>query len=427
MKHSSFFIAFFTTIVRYYDYALFGLSAAILSKNFLPEASQNTQLLSFFAIFSASVIARPIGSIIFGFIGDKYGRTISIKISVILATISTTLIGITPNYNSIGWLATLILIFCRMLFLTSLAGEIDSIKIYVAEKVGTKYRNFANGIISFCSQVGALLAATVYHYSMNSIYSEYLWRWTFIIGGLMSLTIIAMSKFFKESKEFLYYKSHNLKIANPKSNLTVDTAVDITTDHGFLRIILNNKAKFFTSLLISGCSGGVYHFLVIFLGTFIAKMALIITTSNAQIMNILLISIYAITSVLAGFCADKAHPKKQIIIALILSLLTIIILQYQPATLLYCSMLLIALAPFYIVPLQIILQSIFPTNIRMRMYSLSHSLGSMIFSSTTPFFCMLLWQYFHSIAIVLGFFIVLIVIISSSVCYLFSSKYILLD
>lgn len=410
MKHSSFLIAFLTTIIRYYDYALFGLSAAILSKNFLPVASDDIQLLGFFSLFSASVSARPIGSVIFGFISDKYGRAVSIKISVILATISTILLSITPNYNIIGGYATIILIFCRMIFLMSLAGEIDSIRIYVAEKAGAGHRNLANGIISFCSQLGALLAATVYHYSMSSVYANYSWRWTFIFGGVMSILIIVMRRYFQESEEFLYYKSRPLKT----NALTP------------WQILQSNSGKLITAILISGCCGGVYHFLIIFFGTFLVKMVLIISPIEAQIMNIILISIYAVMSVLAGFCADKINPKKQITFSLILSLLTICIMQYLlQISLIWGAIILITLTPFYVVPLQIILQSIFATNIKTRMYSFSHSLGSLIFSSTAPFFCMLLWQYFHSLAIVLGFFIMLIVIICSSVWYLFRSKYIL--
>ena len=125
MSDSAFLIAFFVTVIRYYDYALFGLSASILAQNFLPNIGYDKQLLSFFAMLSATVIVRPLGSIIFGFIGDRYGRTKSIKMSMFISAISTGVIAITPSFKTIGILAIIILTLCRMFFLASLAGEVD--------------------------------------------------------------------------------------------------------------------------------------------------------------------------------------------------------------------------------------------------------------------------------------------------------------
>ncbi|MGL4226301.1 MAG: hypothetical protein ACRCRR_01555, partial [Rickettsia sp.] len=79
---------------------------------------------------------------------------------------------------------------------------------------------------------------------------------------------------------------------------------------------------------------------------------------------------------------------------------------------------LIGLAAFYAVPLQIIVQSLFKTNIKMRLYSLSHSFGGIILSSTTPFFSMLLWQNFKSLSLTLSFLIFLLVILTSTVLVL---------
>lgn len=414
MTRPAFLIAFFLMIVRYYDYALFGLSAEILSSNFLPIDEKEKQLLLFFAIFSATVIAKPFGSIIFGFISDKYGRIVSVKISIFLATISTALIGLTPEFNKIGIFATIILIFCRMVFLMSLAGESDTIKIYVAEKVGSNYKNYANGIVSFCSQVGVLLAATTYHFSTELVNIPSLWRVNFLIGGMFGLFIIFMRHFFQESEVFIKDK----KERGAREIKLFDLA----------NIIRNHLRKFITALLISGCTGGIYHFLIIFWIIFITKIALIMSSHDAKLMNMGLIAIYASTSILSGFLADKYHPKKQIIISLSLSILAIIVSWFfldQVFFPIYFAMVGVALAPFYTIPLQIIIQSIFRVEVRTRMCSLSHSIGGMIFSSTTPFFCMLLWQYFHSLYLVLGFFLLLLLILSSSVIYLYNKYEIL--
>ncbi|XVN42980.1 MAG: MFS transporter [Candidatus Rickettsia vulgarisii] len=410
MTRPAFLIAFLTTIVRYYDYALFGLSASVLSKSFLPPNDDNNQLLLFYAIYVIAVIARPIGAIIFGFIGDKYGRAFSVKISVFLATGSTILIGLIPNFNKIGILATFILTFCRMIFLVSLSGDVDGIKIYVVEKIGKSHKNYINGIIVFCTQIGALFAAAMYHFSTKFSDINYLWRINFIIGGIFGLFIIFMRHLFQESEEFLQYKKDN-KFYEVKF-------FDLIT------ILKNIVGKFIVALIISGCIGGIYHFLAIFWGVFASKAAGIMDASQTQILNIYIIAIYGIISIFSGILADKFNPKKQIYISLTLSVITIIIvcfLLYNNKIAYYFPLIIISMVPFYSVPLQIIVQSIFLTNVRTRMYSLAHSLGGMLISSTTPFFSMALWKYTGSIYLVLGFLGVLLLLLLITVIFLYDN------
>jgi MFS family permease len=407
MRHSAFLIAFFTTIVRYYDYALFGLAASTLAETFIPINSSDQQILAFFAVFGAAVVIRPVGSIIFGIIGDKYGRAVAVKIGALVAALSTSLIGIMPGFSDIGLWAPMMLTFCRMLFLVSLAGDVDAIRIYVAEKIGVSNRNLGNGIIASCSQIGALIAATGYHFTINFENSPDLWRINFIIGGLAGLFVMLMRHHFQESEEFLLYK------ANKKVNLLLDL--------GFFEIIKRSQLKFIIAILISGCIGGIYHFLVIFLGTFSSKVVNIMTTYETQIMTIKMIALYAIISTLAGFAADKINPFKQIIISLFVSIFILslmLLLAREEIFAIYLPLILIGLAPFYVVPLQIIAQSLFTVETRTRMYSLSHSIGSIIFSGTTPFFCMLLWQYSGSLSMVFGFLMVLLLLLFISVMLL---------
>jgi MFS family permease len=297
-----------------------------------------------------------------------------------------------------------------MIFLMSLAGESDAIKIYVVEKIGRNQKNYVNGIVSSCTQIGACLAAIFYHFSTELSHITYLWRANFIIGGIFGSLIIIMRNKFQESEEFLnYQKGHKFDKVN----------------FWQLKNIINSVLKkFIIALLISGCIGGIYHFLIIFWGSFASKNALLTTTNQSQIINIISIIIYAIMSVISGFLADMFYPKKQIIVSLFLSVVVIIIIQfllYLGVFLTYFPMILIAFAPLYVVPLHTIIQSIFTTNIRARMCGLSHSLGGMILSSTTPFFCMLLWQYYNSLQLVLGLLLLLLFILVILVIYLYNN------
>jgi len=409
-EYGSYIIAVLATIVRYYDYALFGLSASVIAKTFMPGVADSDQMLLFFAVFSLAVIARPLGSVVYGKIGDKAGRITSMKLSTIIAAISTGAIALIPSFASWGIFSVILLTLCRMMFLMSLAGEIDAIKIFVAEKIGKKRRNFAIGIVTFSSQLGVILASFMYHIAISIENLGALWRLNFVLGGLLGCVVIMFRGYLKESQAFLNSQS---KI-NPEVNSSI------------IGLIIENRLKFFLSMMANGMLGGGYHFLIIFLGTFAASVAGVITKSQAASSNVTLIALYAIGAIISGYLADKITAAKQILFALSLTIVCTIIMEFwitQGVFSFSLHKVLVFLVPFYSVPCIVKLQSLFPTGIRMRMYSLSHSIGSMIFSSTTPFICMLIWRHTGMFSMVLGYFLLQLSMLFFALVYIGKMKY----
>ncbi len=409
-RYESLIIAFFVTIVRYYDYALFGLSASLLSKNFMPHGHDGDQMLIFFAVFSLATIARPMGSLIFGKIGDKVGRVVSVKMSTVIAATSTCLVAVAPGFDSVGLFAVIIITLLRMLFLMSLAGEIDAIKIYVAEMIGKKRRHLVIGIVSFSSQIGVLFASVAYHIAVSYEDVEWLWRVNFAIGGLLGLVVIFLRRRLLESEEFL----------NSKSRLSIEP-------NGIVKIVGANKVKFVLATVINGMLGGGYHFLIIFFGTFAANVADIIDNESAAAANTMLISLYGIACLISGYISDRFKIVTQIIAALVLSIFCTVVMEFflglkGYSILLHC--ILVFLVPFYSIPCSVRIQSLFQTGIRMRMCSLSHSIGSMVFSSTTPFICMLIWQSTEIVSLVLAYFLFQLGLLFFALLYMIKKDYI---
>lgn len=409
-EYSSYIIAILATIVRYYDYALFGLSASVVSKTFMPEADDSDQILLFFAVFSLAVMARPLGSVVYGKIGDKAGRIVSMKLSTIIAAISTGVIALIPSFASWGVLSVVLLSLCRMMFLMSLAGEIDAIKIFIAEKIGKKRRNFAIGIVAFSSQLGVILASFMYHISISVEGMESLWRVNFVLGALLGSIVILFRGYLKESQAFLDSKSR----ISPEVNSSV------------IDLIIENRLKFFLSMIANGMLGGGYHFLIIFLGTFAGNVADVITKSQAASSNVILIALYAIGCFISGYLADKTTAAKQILFALSLTIACAIIMEFlitRGGFSFSLHRILVFLVPFYSVPCTVKLQSLFPMATRMRMYSLSHSIGSMVFSSTAPFICMLIWRQTGMFSMVLGYFLLQLGILFFALVYISRKEY----
>jgi len=409
-EKTSYLIAFFATAIRYYDYALFGLSASVISSQFMPEGSNSDKLLNFFMIFSISVAARPIGSVIFGRISDIIGRVVSVKITTIISALSALIISILPDYGRIGLWATIVLTVCRMLFIMSLAGETDAIKIYIAEKIGKKSRHLASGLVSFSAQLGVLIAACMYHFTLSVSEITWLWRINFAVGGILGISVFLLRKSLRES-------SHYIK------NRTEDKGKD---EVNIAKIISQNKLKFFLTLMLNGGIGASYNFLVIFLSTFVAKVMGNISIHEAAENNIILIIVYAISCLISGGLADRVSIYKQIFISLLLTLILLFAMQILSINRLYffpLHMLVVFSVPIYMIPIQIKLQSIFPVNIRVRMCSLGHSLGSMILSSTIPFFCMLLWKYTENFSIIYAYFMLIVSLVISGVFVVMRESY----
>jgi MFS family permease len=348
--------------------------------------------------------------VVYGKIGDKAGRIVSMKLSTIIAAISTGIIALIPSFASWGMFSVVLLTLCRMMFLMSLAGEIDAIKIFVAEKIGKKRRNFAIGIVAFSSQLGVILASFMYHISISVEGMESLWRLNFVLGALLGCIVIMFRGYLKESQAFLDSKS---RISPEVSSSVVD-------------LIIENRLKFFLSMIANGMLGGGYHFLIIFLGTFAGNVADVITKSQAASSNVILIALYAIGCFISGYLADKTTAAKQILFALSLTIACTIIMEFlitQGGCSFSLHRILVFLVPFYSVPCTVKLQSLFPMAIRMRMYSLSHSIGSMVFSSTAPFVCMLIWRQTGMFSMVLGYFLLQLGILFFALVYIGRKEY----
>jgi len=399
---TSYLIAFCATIIRYYDYALFGLSASVIASNFMPGGGSSDKLLNFFIVFSISVAARPIGSIIFGRISDKIGRVVSVKITTIISALSVTVIAVLPSYEVVGFLATLILTLCRMVFIMSLAGEVDAIKVYIAEKIGKKSRHLASSLVSFSAQLGVLIAACMYHFTLSIAEISWLWRVNFVIGGVFGFLVFFLRKSLHESSYYIKNKLKNEDKDGPS----------------LVKILSQNRLKFLLALLLSGGIGASYNFLIIFLGTFVADVLGAISRQDAARSNIILIIVYAVSCLISGFLADRVSVYKQIFVSLAMILCLAFTMQLFSLDNMYSfplHIVLVFFVPIYMIPIQIKLQSMFSADTRVRCVSLAHSLGSMFLSSTIPFICMLLWKYTESFSLVCLYFVGIVLLIICSV------------
>jgi MHS family proline/betaine transporter-like MFS transporter len=119
--------------MEWYDFALYGSLAPIIAQLFFPSKNSLASLVLTFGVFASGFLMRPLGGIIFGHIGDRYGRKKALLTSILLMTIPTVLLGLIPSYETWGIFASLSLTFLRLVQGVAVGGEFTGSMSYLVE------------------------------------------------------------------------------------------------------------------------------------------------------------------------------------------------------------------------------------------------------------------------------------------------------
>ena len=149
------------TIFEWYDFYLYGALAAIIGAQFFTAFPENTRNVFALLAFAAGFIVRPFGALVFGSLGDMIGRKYTFLMTIVIMGVSTFLVGILPNYESIGVAAPVILILLRMAQGLALGGEYGGAAIYVAEHAPANQRGYFTAFIQTTATLGLLLSLIV--------------------------------------------------------------------------------------------------------------------------------------------------------------------------------------------------------------------------------------------------------------------------
>ena len=184
-------------IFEHYDGALFGLLAPLLAPLFFPD-DPTTALIKTYAILPLGIIAKPLGAICFGKIGDFWGRKRSLSMSLSGMAISTCLIGFLPTYNSIGYLAPLLLAFLRFFQSFFAAGEVVGGAIFVLEQSKQKEKSFLSSLYDCTNILGILLASVIVTLGYHFEVLETGWRYLFLLGSICGCVGIYLRRSMEE-------------------------------------------------------------------------------------------------------------------------------------------------------------------------------------------------------------------------------------
>lgn len=197
--------------LEWFDFGLFIFFAPIIGEKFFPIENPVTATLAAFAVFTVGFICRPIGGILFGHVGDTHGRAGTLRLSILLITLSTLLIGLLPTYHTLGILAPVIFVLLRLVQGLSIGGEYSGVMIYLAESAPAKKRGFITSFAATGANIG-FLAATLVLMLLTTVFSTeiisaWAWRLPFILVGLPGAIIIYFRFKLAETPTYAYLQS----------------------------------------------------------------------------------------------------------------------------------------------------------------------------------------------------------------------------
>jgi MHS family proline/betaine transporter-like MFS transporter len=177
------------SILEWYDFALYGFFAPLIVQLYFPSELHGVGLLKTFLVFAVGFIARPFGALFFGYIGDKYGRVASLKLTPLLITLPTIIFSILPTYQQIGIYAPIILCILRIWQGICIGGEFSNNIIYLCETTKPKHLYFLGSIGSCTGSFGIFLASTVASFWYKIFLLPDLLSWGWRIAFAMALPI----------------------------------------------------------------------------------------------------------------------------------------------------------------------------------------------------------------------------------------------
>ena len=357
--------------------------APIIGAKFFPQASAGNATIEALFVFAAGFLFRPLGGIFFGYFGDTRGRAKTLRISILIITISTVLVGFIPSYEKIGLTAPVLFILLRLIQGISIGGEYSGIIIYLAESAPRNKRGFTTSFAAIGANLGFLLATVtlmLLHLFFNEkVIADWAWRLPFLLIGIPGSLIIYYR--FKLSETPVY--------SQLKKNHRLES----------IPFIAAIKFAPYQLLKILGltCMGTTFYFVFFaYMPTYLEHY-IGFSLANALIIESFILIIMLFTVPLAGMCGDYFTRKKMLIITSI----AIIFLVLPCFYLLHFKSIILALLSLGAATilssleqgntLTAIVENC-PENVRYSGIAFSYNLGNALFGGSTPLVVTLLTE-----------------------------------
>lgn len=357
-------------ILEWYDYAVYGYFAIVLGKTFFPAANEITMLLSTFAVFGAGFVARPIGGILIGRIGDVKGRKYALLLTMFLMAGSTVMIGFVPSYASVGLAAPLLVLFARLTQGFAAGGEWGTATAYLVEWAPSGKRGLF-GSFQQCSIACGLLLGSAIAASINTVLPadvvlDWGWRIAFLFGGILGPVGLYMRRNIGET---------------PAYEAAASTQAEAPL------VSFRRAAQAFGIGIVANAA---FYIFLVYTSTFTQKYAHL-PASVALWSNAIGLFVMIVCAPMFGALSDRLGRKTVLIgaclgvIAIPYPLFTLMLTNPGIGTIIAVQAVFGFLMSSISGPFPAAISELFPTKTRSTWLSAGYSLSAMIFGGFAPF------------------------------------------
>ena len=298
------------TVFEWYDFYLYGALSIIISKQFFSGVNETTGFIFALLAFAAGFFVRPFGALVFGRLGDLVGRKRTFLITIVLMGVSTALVGLLPNYATIGVAAPIILIVLRMLQGLALGGEYGGAATYVAEHAPDGRRGLYTSWIQTTATLGLFLSLLVILLCRWATGDDFeVWGWR--IPFLVSVVLLAISVYIRLQLE----ESPAFEQIRAEGKLAKAPLTEAFANRGNLKIVL---------LALFGATAGqaVVWYAGQFYALFFLERTLQLEAASANLILIAALLIGTPFFVVFGALSDRIGRKTLVMTGCLLAVLT---------------------------------------------------------------------------------------------------------
>ncbi len=390
------FASFIGTAIEFYDFYIYGLAVAmVIGPVFFPNSDPAVQALNAFLTFGIAFIARPFGALLFGHFGDRIGRKTTLVASLLVMGVSTTLIGVLPGYELVGWAAPALLCLLRFGQGIGLGGEWGGAALLAAEYAPKGKRGWFGMFPQLGPPIGFLFAVGSFLLLANLLddaqFRAWGWRIPFLASSV--LVIVGLYVRLKLAETPVFLKS--LQAVRPE--LVEGDVVHASTGSartGLRRLPLSDLFAHHTKPLILGallmvvCYALFYISTVFSLSYGVSKLGI----PRPQFLGMLCVAVIfmALATPLAAWAGDRYGRRPVLLIAGIAALLSGFLMQPMlgsgsPFLITVFLSLELFLMGATFAPMGALLPELFPTSVRYTGAGTAYNLGGILGASLAPY------------------------------------------
>ena len=355
-------------VLEWYDFAVYGFFAPILAAQFFPAGDRMVSLLAAFGAFAVGFLMRPVGAVVFGHIGDRYGRARALLISVAMMAVPTVLMGLLPTYASIGITASFLIVILRMFQGIAVGGEFTSSIVFLGEHAPAARRGFFCSWAMFAATTGTMLGAAVGAAISRLLGPEALaawgWRAAFMSGMVVAVVGIIIRR-----------------------NM-LDTPASVPEISPVRLAFSQHRRELLRVFGLNLAPATTYYLLFVYAATWVTETTRVPRPAALNITTLTILT-FLVVAPFAAWASDRFGRKRMLITGMGSCLVLawpLVWLMHQPQLFMVAAgqMTFAALLALYMASIPAVMCEMFPHTVRVSAVSVGYGLAYALFGGTAP-------------------------------------------